>query len=328
MDEKPKAPADRLERALKDLEARKKAAAEIAAQSAPDAERSKALHAQIAALPQHERRAVLDAAGLHNVSAAPKPITPIRGGGFVPEPSPQPVRWAVWRALPHAQLWQAVALSLNLEPNQTMLDQVARAPSRFSRPGLPVEFFDRLEVCQRALSTAGPIKPQGPLYAGMLQNPRCDVLVSEVAAFLVRAEFTVPDEMRELPPFIADAEPAASKPVAATVTRLALPSEERPPPLTTPEIADAFDGIDGQTAKQWSDKLGDVNNHQWLVGARALKVKAPKPATWWPIEFAELLLAREASAESLNRAFSTKPKLKPWMLLWQEKRRERNAFGQ
>ena len=101
-----------------------------------------------------------------------------------------------------------------------------------------------------------------------------------------------------------------------------------PPPLTTPEIADAFDGIDGLTARQWRDKLGDANNHQWVMPARAEKATAPKASTWWPITLAELLVAREASDESLNRAFLTAPKLKPWLPLWQEKRRERNAFGQ
>ena len=101
-----------------------------------------------------------------------------------------------------------------------------------------------------------------------------------------------------------------------------------PPPLTTPDIADAFDGINGQTAQQWRDKLGDVNNHQWLVEARAARASAPRPATWWPIKFAELLRARKATDESLDHAFLTVPKLKPWLPLWQEKRRERNAFGQ
>ena len=106
------------------------------------------------------------------------------------------------------------------------------------------------------------------------------------------------------------------------------PAPANPPPLTTPDIADAFEGIEEQTAKQWRDKLGDVNNHQWVVTARAEKGRAPKPATWWPVAFAELLLARDASEESLNRAFITAPKLKPWLPLWQEKHRERNAFGQ
>ena len=121
----------------------------------------------------------------------------------------------------------------------------------------------------------------------------------------------------------------ADAPVAAAVPSIAsLGKATTPPPLTTPEIADAFDGVDGKTAKQWRGKLGDVNNHQWLIEARAQKAPAPRPATWWPIAFAELLLARGASDESLYRAFVAAPKLKPWLALWQEKRRDRNAFGQ
>ena len=119
-----------------------------------------------------------------------------------------------------------------------------------------------------------------------------------------------------------------SEPIAAAGSRIAPLSKASPPPLTTPEIAAAFDGIDGQSSKQWSSKLGDVNNHQWVISARAAKASAPKPATWWPIQFAELLLQREASAESLNRAFLADPKLKAWLTIWQEKRRERNVFGQ
>jgi hypothetical protein len=81
------------------------------------------------------------------------------------------------------------------------------------RSGLPAEFFDRLEVCKRALSTDGPIRPQGSLYAGMLQNPRCLVVLAEVAAFLVLAEFNVPNEMRAS----ADKAPVAEAAGTATV---------------------------------------------------------------------------------------------------------------
>ena len=125
----------------------------------------------------------------------------------------------------------------------------------------------------------------------------------------------------------AEAQPAA--PTAGEAKSIA-PScnAEPPPPLTTPEVADAFDGVNVQTAKQWRDKLGDVNNHQWLLPARAAKGAAPTPATWWPVLLAELLIKRGATAESLNRAFLVEPKLKPWLPHWQEKRRERNAFGQ
>lgn len=48
----------------------------------------------------------------------------------------------------------------------------------------------------RALSTEGPIRPQGPLYVGILHSPKCPVLLGEVAAFLARIGEAVPIEMQ------------------------------------------------------------------------------------------------------------------------------------
>ena len=90
-------------------------------------------------------------------------------------------------------------------------------------------------------------------------------------------------------PATAEAAPAGLVLVASQL------GAHTPRPLTTPEVAEAFDGIDGQTAKQWRSKLGDVNNHQWLLPARAARV-SPKPATWWPLKFADLLLKRARRA--------------------------------
>ena len=196
------AQADRLEAALADLEARKRAAAELAAKSAPHAERLRALEARVAALPQIERREVLDAIGRKQVSAAPKPIEPLRGGGFpaVAAHRLQAPRWPVWSALPEVELWQAVLLSLGIEPEEGLRDEACgSAPARphiFSR--LPKAYFDRRQDAQRALSTKGPIRPQGPLYVGMLQSPKCAVLLVEVGAFLRLAQYQVPDEMGEV----------------------------------------------------------------------------------------------------------------------------------
>jgi hypothetical protein len=195
MDEEARTPADRLERALREHEARKRAAAERAAQQAPESERLKALRAQLEALPQDERRAVLDAAGMRQVSAAPKPEEPLRGGGFVPRPNTKAIRWPAWLALPHVELWQAVALSVGVNPGDELRDDVGRAPSRFSR--LPAAFFERLSHCQKALSLEGPIRPQGGLYGGMLQSPLCKVLLADVAAFLTLAGYELPEELRE-----------------------------------------------------------------------------------------------------------------------------------
>jgi hypothetical protein len=210
------AQADRLEKALAESEARKKAAAEMAAKSAPHLERLTALHAQLQALPQSERREVLDAIGLHKVSAAPPPITRLRGGGFVGRPAPQrqPARWALWLTIPRVALWQAVLLSLGIEPDDSLeaeaCGRVPDEPLSFNR--LSREFFFRRVDCLRALSTEGPIRPQGSLYVGMLQSPRCPVLLAEVAAFLARIGATVPIEMQATPAAAitptAQAEPA------------------------------------------------------------------------------------------------------------------------
>lgn len=156
------------------------------------------------------------------------------------------------------------------------------------------------------------------------------VKLSELRAFIVDRGIGVRVLPAEPAPAVMPApEPAAKAEPAPTLDTLSKPAvKHEPPPLTTPEIAEAFDGIGGQTAAQLRSKLGDVKNHHWLLPARAAQARAPKPATWWPLKIADSLLQRQASAESLNRAFLTVPMLKPWLHLWQEKRRERNAFGQ
>lgn len=63
----------------------------------------------------------------------------------------------------------------------------------------------------RALSTEGPIRPQGPLYSGILQSPRCPVLLGEVAAFLARIGEAVPIEMQAAPAVTKTEEPYQSE---------------------------------------------------------------------------------------------------------------------
>jgi hypothetical protein len=247
MDDEAKTPADRLERALREHEARKKAAAELGAQQAPELERLKALHTRLEALPQNERRAVSDAAGMRQVSAAPRPLEPLRGAGYVPRLSPKAVRWPAWLALPHVELWQAVALSLGLNPADELRGEVSRAPSRFSR--LPAEFFERLSHCKKALSFDGPIRPQGSPYQGMRQSPACPVLMADVAAFLTLAGFELPEEVRPRPP----AEPEVNR--GALIKREALVlKHERTWPTIDRDLKDASEN--GLSAAAKSDKRG------------------------------------------------------------------------
>ena len=91
------------------------------------------------------------------MSNAPPPIKPIQGGGFV-RPTPDPARWNVWRLMPTVKLWQAIALSLDLEPTDRLRDEALRGkPERL----LKQEYFDRLMVCQANVGLQGPIAPQG-----------------------------------------------------------------------------------------------------------------------------------------------------------------------
>ena len=128
-----------------------------------------------------------------SVSNAPEPITPVRGGSWAP-PKLRPARWQVWRLMPSTALWQAVCLSLDIEPDEHFKDDATRAQSPYSR--LPADYWDRLMVCQANVSTNGPIYPQGSLYRGMLTSPRCPVALAEVAAFAIDCDWPIPDAMR------------------------------------------------------------------------------------------------------------------------------------
>jgi hypothetical protein len=246
--------------------------------------------------------------------------------------------WRLWTSVPTVALWEAVALVLGINPQSLrhQRDRWQAGPGpwpSFERRSFPSQakrdaFANALSFAERAVNDAGPIHLRAPLGWG--RNRRtAQVSLAEVVAFFVSCEWPdIPAPLLALVSAAGDTTTPPVVPVPAAVEPAPVSKETTPPLLTTPEIAEAFDGIGGQTAKQWRDKLGDVNNHQWLIDARAQKATAPKPATWWPIKFAELLRTRDATDESLNRAFLTAPKLKPWLPLWQEKRRERNAFGQ
>ena len=141
------------------------------------------------------------------ISNAPPPITPLRGGSWAP-PKLKPARWQVWRLMPSVALWQAVCLSLDIEPDEHLKDGATRVRSDHSR--LPADYWDRLMVCLSNLSvTHGPIRVHGPLYRGM-KNPNCSVLLSEIAAFAIDCAWPIPDAMKARVPSPAG-KPAESK---------------------------------------------------------------------------------------------------------------------
>ena len=120
--------ADRLERALKDLEERNKAIAELAVESAPALERMRAWQAKVDALSQRDRRQLFDSLGMTHVSAVPRPIEPGRGSGPPAEPralrSVRTVREAQSEAPASAEPLAAVA-----EPVPLVMTPAASEPT-------------------------------------------------------------------------------------------------------------------------------------------------------------------------------------------------------
>lgn len=249
------------------------------------------------------------------------------------------VPWKLWLSLPHVKLWEAVALVLDIEPsslresNDAWMMGPGKGPvfehRSFPSPAKRDDFEKALNFAERAANVAGPIYLRTGLAVGMNKRTAL-VSLDEVVAYFVSCDWPdIPTPLQTLG-LASTGSPTveATKPSSSEESALA-PSVEATtlPPLSTPDIALAFDGVGEQTESQWRRKLGDVNNHQWVLPARAHQATAPNPATWWPIAFAELLIQRGASEGSLNVAFMNAPKLRPWLPLWQEKRRERNAFG-
>lgn len=183
-------------------------AAEIEAETA---QREK-LQARLDALPQHERRQVLDAAGLRHVSAAPEPIKPLRGTGdrtvtrSVATKAPEQINWKLWLNMPQVALWEGVALVQGIEPHglRPLREGWMAGPGRgpffeprsFSTPGERKAFDDALLLADRAANHDGP-----PIHVRRLSANKRTAMVSlaEVVAYFVGCNWEgIPEPLLEL----------------------------------------------------------------------------------------------------------------------------------
>lgn len=134
-----------------------------------------------------------------HVSRAPEPITPLSGRSYVPSSKPVPAKWNKWKHIPKCELWKAVCLTLDIEPDDEKHGMRSWLRERRDVPyGFPSEFADRMDIAQANVSADGPIHPQAP-YAD-LQSPHGEVLLSEVAAAAIGWGWTLPEAMRALAP--------------------------------------------------------------------------------------------------------------------------------
>ena len=192
-----------LEVALAEMEAKKSHLAEYRVNRAPEIEaataKRNALNAKLAALPQKERRQVLDAAGLKHISAAPPPKEPIRSRYTQPRTpaAPPVIDWRYWRHMPEIRQWEACALSLNIKPDNMKLHPQAWMAGPGSGPiltdasfpsgAVQIEFDKRVRLLGASLFNSGHFTAVNNLIMGgrhlATVNPR------EFAAWALHVEF-------------------------------------------------------------------------------------------------------------------------------------------
>ena len=171
------------------------------------------------------------------------------------------------------------------------------------------------------LSRPGPSEPQGlwPLqwaaWPGLPPVPTDSPLIYWLPEWLPSAAARLETTTAASP-----TEPAPAGGANAAV--------DGPPPLTSPQIADAFNGIGDLSEQQWRARLGEPPKWLDVERTRASIGTAPKPSTWWPLELARILTKRGVAYECLNRKFVNERALKPWLPKWQAERRECNGLEQ
>ena len=98
------------------------------------------------------------------------------------------------------------------------------------------------------------------------------------------------------------------------------PKEEVPAsdplPVTTGDIAFAFDGLHGWSEEQWKKPLGD--KPKWLAACVAIPgVRGVAETRWNPVLIgAALVHDWDTKPNSVRARFQTKPQLMPWLDAW------------
>lgn len=100
--------------------------------------------------------------------------------------------WGKWRHVPNVELWEAVALSLDIEPNLVKLHCDGwRSNAHFFEES---ELFDeRIFVAERNLSTGGALKPMTVVE----HRARCQVSLASFAAWACSINWEIPQQLAE-----------------------------------------------------------------------------------------------------------------------------------
>lgn len=131
---------------------------------------------------------------------------------------------------------------------------------------------------------------------------------SEYAAFLPEREAAAMLAM------LRDSGQATPAPVVADSASNA--PLDAPQPVTTGDVAHAFDGLRRWNEKAWKDTLGSPP--KWLEACIALRGERGKRETRWnPVLIGAALVHNgHAKANSIRARFQTKPQLQGWLEAW------------
>jgi hypothetical protein len=135
------------------------------------------------------------------------------------------VNWNKWRFMPEVKIWEGVALSLNIAPEEAVkmiVDLGRRVIPNVRRGKVADEFNDRLEVAERCLSRKYPV-PYSPASLPL-------VPLAEFADWCQSVGWGIPPELAEMAgqrkmpgappaPVAADPTPAGKPDIAAKQVR-------------------------------------------------------------------------------------------------------------
>lgn len=108
-----------------------------------------------------------------SASKAPAPITPLPDRPMVlPSSAPiPPPKWDKWRRMQDVELWEAVALTVNLEPDE--MPVYLRAHEVYQADPFitcPLDFRERVQIANSNAGAAFPVNPVHVLRARSLVN--------------------------------------------------------------------------------------------------------------------------------------------------------------
>ena len=232
------------------------------------------------------------------------------------------IRWNLWMSVPLVELWQAVALVLNIEP--TSLKRSGQEwmagsgggpifePQSFPSAIKRDDFSTALDFAERVTNVTGPIHLRDRLAVGMNKRTAL-VSLHEVVAYFVSCDW--PDMPAPLVALLPH--PGSANEGEQRVHAQPPKSATHPEPLTTGHIANCFAGL-GWDERGWRKPLGD--KPKWLQSC--IKVEGRqgvRETAWNPVCIGAALHHQKGVAIRTVRArFQSHHLLKPWLESWQD----------